>query len=159
MVQEWEEAVLKFKDLGVNTAILRTGIILDKNEGALPKIAKPIKMYAGAPLGSGRQWQSWIHIEDMAKLYLYVVQNRLEGIYNAAAPNPVTNEKLTKVVAQVLKKPLFLPKIPAFALNILLGDMATIVLQSQKVAAQKIQEAGYNYSFPLINGAIEDLLQ
>jgi len=158
VVQEWEEAVLKFETLGIKTSLLRTGIILDKNEGALAKISKPIKMYAGAALGSGQQWQSWIHIEDMANLYLYVLENQLEGVYNAVAPNPVTNGKLTKVTAAVLNKPLFLPKVPSAMLQLMLGDMSTIVLQSQKVAAQKIQDTGYNFLYPSITGAIEDLL-
>lgn len=157
VVQEWEEAVLKFEDLGITTSLLRTGIILDENEGALAKIAQPIKMYAGAPLGAGQQWQSWIHIEDMARLYLYVLQNRLEGIYNAVAPNPVTNEKLTREVASILKKPLFLPKVPAFALKMLLGDMSTIVLESQKVSADRILQASFAFKFPNLHPALEDL--
>lgn len=159
VVKEWEEAVLKYEELGISTSLMRTGIILDKKQGALTKIAQPIKMYIGAPLGSGQQWQSWIHIDDMARMYLYVLQNQLKGIYNAVAPNPVTNEKLTKEVASILKKPLLLPNVPAFALKMLLGDMSTIVLESQKVAAQKIQDSGFHFSFPNIKVAIEDLIK
>ncbi len=158
VVQEWENAVYKFKDLDVHTSLLRTGIILDKNEGALAKIIKPIKNYAGASLGSGQQWQSWIHIEDMARLYMYILENNLAGVYNAVSPNPVTNEKLTKAAARILKKPLLLPKAPAFALKILLGEMSSIVLQSQKVSANKVLEAGFVFSYPNLEPALQDLL-
>lgn len=159
IVEEWEAAILEFQKLDIQTALIRTGIILDEKGGALPKITKPIQMYAGASLGSGTQWQSWIHIDDMAALYLFVLQNELTGIYNGVSPNPVTNAKLTNTVATVVNKPLFLPKVPKAVLKILLGDMAEIVLQSQKVSAQKIQEAGFGFKYPNIEKAIEDLLQ
>jgi uncharacterized protein (TIGR01777 family) len=159
VVQEWESAIIEFQKLDIQTALVRTGIILDEKSGALPKIMKPIKMYAGAPLGSGEQWQSWIHIEDMARLYLHIITNELTGIYNGVAPNPVTNQKLTKVAAQILKKPLVVPKVPAFVLKAMLGDMAAIVLQSQKVCADKIQKTGFIFEHPTLEGALEDLLQ
>jgi len=158
VVQEWEEEILKFQGLDIQTSLVRTGIILDKKNGALPKICKPIKMFTGAALGSGEQWQSWIHIEDMARLYLYIIKNGLTGIYNGVAPNPVTNKKLTKVVARVLKKPLFLPHVPSSVLKTILGEMATIVLESQKVCADKIQEAGFVFYHDTIESAITDLL-
>ena len=116
-------------------------------------------MYAGAPLGTGKQWQSWIHIEDMARLYLHIIYNELTGVYNGVAPNPVTNQKLTKVAAQILKKPLVAPKVPMFVLKMILGDMSTIVLESQKVAAGKIQNTGFKYHYPTIEVSLEDLLQ
>lgn len=159
VVEEWEAAIVEFQKLDIQTALVRTGIILDNEDGALPKIMQPIKLYAGAPLGSGEQWQSWIHIEDMARLYLHIVKNELAGIYNGVAPNPVTNKKLTKATAQVLKKPLFLPNVPAFVLQTALGQMATIVLESQKVCADKILQSGFDFHHTTIEGALEDLLQ
>lgn len=158
VVEEWEKEILEFEKLDIKTSLLRTGIILDKKEGALPKIITPIKMYAGAALGTGEQWQSWIHIQDMAALYLYVLQHQLTGVFNAVSPNPVTNAKLTKAIAAAIKRPLFLPNIPAAVLKLMLGDMAAIVLQSQKVAAQKIQDTGFKFTYPTIEKAIEDLV-
>ncbi|MFT5891082.1 MAG: hypothetical protein ACI9Y7_001181 [Dokdonia sp.] len=158
VVQEWEEAVLEFQKLDIATSLIRTGIILDKMAGALPKIVKPIRFFAGAPIGTGQQWQSWIHIEDMARLYMHILTEELTGIYNGVAPSPVTNEKLTKVVAHTIKKPLFLPNVPKKALKILLGEMATIALESQMVSSEKIQETGFVFTYPRVEQAIENLL-
>lgn len=159
VVQEWEEAVIKFQQLDIVTTCVRTGIILDAKEGALPKIVTPIQWAAGSPLGNGQQWQSWIHIEDMARLYMHILKNELGGIYNGVAPNPITNEKLTKVIARTLKKPLFLPKVPAFVLKSILGKMATIVLESQKVSSEKIRETGFVFHYTSIDTAIANLLK
>ncbi|GGG29223.1 NAD-dependent epimerase [Dokdonia pacifica] len=158
VVQEWEEAIIEFQKLDIATSIIRTGIILDKTQGALPQIVKPIQFFAGAPLGNGQQWQSWIHIEDMARMYIHVLEEALTGIYNGVAPNPVTNEKLTKVVAQTLKKPLFLPNVPKKMLKLLLGEMATIALESQLVSAEKIQEKGFVFNYTTVEQAIENIL-
>ena len=158
VVQEWEETVLEFQKLDIATSLIRTGIILDKMAGALPKIVKPIRFFAGAPIGSGQQWQSWIHIEDMARLYMHILTEELTGIYNGVAPNPVTNEKLTKVVAHTIKKPLFLPNVPKKVLKILLGEMATIALESQMVSAEKILETGFIFTYPTVEQAIGNLL-
>ena len=158
VVEEWEEVVLEFQKLDIATSLIRTGIILDKTAGALPKIVKPIRFFAGAPIGTGQQWQSWIHIEDMARLYMHILTEELTGIYNGVAPNPVTNEKLTKVVAHTIKKPLFLPNVPKKVLKILLGEMATIALESQMVSAEKILETGFIFTYPTVEQAIENLL-
>ena len=159
VVEEWETAITQFQQLDIQTTLVRTGVILDKYDGALPKIIQPIKLYAGAPIGTGEQWQSWIHIEDMARMYMHLIIEKLTGVYNGVAPNPVTNEKLTKQAAQVLKKPLVLPKVPAFVLKATLGAMATIVLESQKVDASKIMESGFNFNYPGLEQALENLLQ
>lgn len=158
VVQEWEEKIEEFQELDIATSLIRTGVILDKNQGALPKIVQPIRFFAGAPLGSGQQWQSWIHIEDMARIYMHVLNKELIGVYNGVAPNPVSNEKLTKVIAQTIKKPLFLPNIPEKVLKLMLGDMAAIVLESQLVSAEKILKTGFVFTYPTIEQAIEDLL-
>lgn len=158
VVEEWENAVIEFQKLDIQTALVRTGIILDKEDGALPKIMQPIKLYAGAPIGSGEQWQSWIHIDDMARLYMHILKNKLAGIYNGVAPNPVINRKLIKATAKALAKPLFLPNVPAFVLKTVLGEMATIVLESQKVCADKVLQSGFKFHHSAIEGALEDLL-
>ena len=158
VVEEWEKSALEFQKLDIMTTRVRTGIILDKDQGALPKIMQPVKYGAGAPLGSGKQWQSWIHIEDMVGIYFHILKNKLSGIYNGVAPHPVTNKKLTEVVADTLRKPLILARVPKFVLKVMLGDMATIVLESQNVSALKIKNDGYVFKYPKIEEAIEDLL-
>jgi len=159
VVQEWEEEVLKFQKDDIATTIVRTGIVLDAEKGALPKIAQAIKLYAGSPIGSGEQWQSWIHVDDMAGMYLHLLKNELTGVYNGVAPNPVTNKKLTQVIAKTLGKPLLLPKVPSFALKLLLGDMATIVMESQKVCADKIRESGFVFEHITIEEAIPSIFK
>ena len=158
VVEEWEKAALEFQRLDIKTSRVRTGVILDKEQGALPKLMQPIKYGAGAPLGSGKQWQSWIHIEDMAGIYFYILKNKLSGIYNGVAPNPVTNKELTEAVADQLNKPLILPKVPKFALKLMLGNMVAVVLESQKVSASKIKKNGYDFKYKKIDEALNDLL-
>ncbi len=154
----WEAAAEKFKDLGMEVSQVRTGMVLAKDDGALPQLKKPIKMGVGAPLGSGEQWQSWIHIKDIAGIYLFLVKNQLEGKYNAVAPNPVLNKKMTKMIANHLESPLWLPNIPAFALKLLLGEMSIIVLEGQLVSSKKIEEVGYHFKFYNLETALNDLL-
>src|SRR5690606_1016676 len=131
VVATWETEARKFKMLGMEVSKVRTGVVLAHDGGAFPKLVKPIKFGIGAPLGSGEQWQSWIHIKDIAGIYLFLLNNRLEGIYNAVAPNPVQNKRMTKMIALQLESPLWLPNIPAISLKILLGEMSILALKGQ----------------------------
>lgn len=154
---EWEDAVDKGKRSGLRIVKFRTGIVLD-NGGALAKMAMPVKLYAGSPLGNGKQWIPWIHWQDVIDMYLYGIENtKLEGAYNMVAPNPVTNKQLTQAVARQLHKPLWLPNVPAFFLKLLLGEMSTIVLGSTKVSAQKIEDAGFNFKYTDITSALKEI--
>ncbi|MFN2261245.1 MAG: TIGR01777 family oxidoreductase [Psychroflexus sp.] len=158
VVEKWEAAADEFEDLGLEVSKVRIGVVLSENDGALEKIKSPIEKYVGAPLGSGKQWQSWIHIDDLASIFLHLVELNLEGTFNAVAPNPVNNKELTKAIAKQLKKPLILPNVPKFVLKLMLGEMSTIVLGSQLVSAKKIQSTGFDFSFSQIDKALEDLL-
>ena len=158
VVRSWEGALKAFNALGVKTTALRIGIVLDKHEGALPKISGPIKGYIGSALGSGDQWQSWIHIDDLVRMFMFVLDSSLEGVFNAVAPNPVQQKDFVKSVANVLKRPIFFPKVPEFILNFALGEMSAIALESQWVSAQKIQDLGFEYDFHELDAALEDLL-
>jgi len=158
VVRSWEGALKAFNALGVKTTALRIGIVLDKHEGALPKISGPIKGYIGSALGSGDQWQSWIHIDDLVRMFMFVLDSSLEGIFNAVAPNPVQQKDFVKSVANVLKRPIFFPKVPEFILNFALGEMSAIALESQRVSAQKIQDLGFEYDFHELDAALRDLL-
>ena len=158
VVRSWEGALKAFNALGVKTTALRIGIVLDKHEGALPKISGPIKGYIGSALGSGDQWQSWIHIDDLVRMFMFVLDSSLEGIFNAVAPNPVQQKDFVKSVANVLKRPIFFSKVPEFILNFALGEMSAIALESQRVSAQKIQDLGFEYDFHELDAALRDLL-
>lgn len=159
IVKFWESSADLFSTIGIEVAKIRVGIVLAKQGGALEKLIQPIKYYAGAPLGSGKQWQSWIHIKDLAGIFEFVMVNGLKGIFNAVAPYPVTNKVLTQEVAKNIHKPLILPNVPAFILNLILGEMATIVLESQHVSADKIKELGYQFRFENLTEALEDVLK
>lgn len=158
VVVAWEAAAAQFKNLGMEVSKVRTGMVLAKEEGALTQMIKPIKLGVGAPLGSGEQWQSWIHIEDIAGIYLFLLKNQLEGKYNAVAPNPVQNKKMTKLIASKLDSPLWLPNIPAFAMKLLLGEMSILVLEGQLVSSHKIEQLGYQFKFYNLENALQDLL-
>lgn len=152
----WEDAAWQMRDLNLRTVIFRMGIVLSDKGGALPQIAKPVKMMAGAPLGSGKQYMSWIHIDDVCRLFIRAVEDaKLEGVYNAVAPHPVTNEKFTKELAEVMHKPLVLPKVPAFAINLMMGEMSEVVLASQRVSANKIMQTGFTFEYNYLEEALE----
>lgn len=158
VVEKWEAAVDGFKTLGCKVAKIRIGLVLAKKGGALPEITKPIKFGAGAAFGSGKQWQSWIHVKDLAALFVFAVQHNFEGTYNAVAPNPISNTELTKVAASVLSRPLILPNIPKFAMKLVLGEMHILLFESQRVSSQKVESEGFNFKFANIKPALEDLL-
>lgn len=155
--ERWEVAAQKFSDLGLRVAIVRIGVVLAKDGGALPQIARPIKFNAGTSLGSGQQWQSWIHVKDLARLFLFLISTGAEGVFNGVAPNPVTNEDLTREVARVMEKKLWLPKVPAFALRLVMGEMASVVLGSQLVSSKKVEDAGFDFLYVNLRQAINDI--
>ncbi|WP_431106573.1 TIGR01777 family oxidoreductase [Winogradskyella poriferorum] len=158
VVEQWEAAVDGFKTLGSKVAKVRIGLVLAKDGGALPQIVKPIRFGAGAAFGDSKQWQSWIHVQDLADIFMYLLQHQLEGVYNAVAPNAVTNKELTKVAANVLKRPLILPNIPKFVMRLALGEMHILLFESQRVSSQKIENKGFNFTYANLRPALEDLL-
>ncbi|MNS58068.1 Epimerase family protein [compost metagenome] len=154
--QKWERAADKFNQLSIRTVKIRTGMVLDKNEGALPQITKPIKLGLGAALGTGKQWISWIHIDDLCRLYITAFENNtMIGVYNACSPLPVTNTEFTKTVAATLKKKLWLPNVPAFALKLVLGEMSKIVLDSTKCSANKTIQTGFKFEYGELSNALQ----
>lgn len=157
VVKKWEAAADEFEQEGLDVAKIRVGLVLSKEGGMLAKVKKPMSINLGAPLGSGKQWQSWIHIEDLAGIFLFAIENELSGVYNAVAPNPVTNKELTKELASQMGKAVWLPNVPAFVLKGLLGEMSEIVLSSQLVSSDKIQSAGYSFKFKNLSRALGDL--
>lgn len=158
VVVKWEEAVDNFKDLGIEVAKIRIGLVLAENGGMLQKLKEPVNFNVGSPLGSGKQWQSWIHIEDICGIFMFAVEKELTGVYNAVAPNPVTNKELVNEVATQMGKPVWLPNVPKVALKLVLGEMAHLVLSSQLVSSDKIEQEGYDFKYVNLSKALEDLI-
>tara|TARA_R110002051_G_scaffold287288_1_gene349972 strand:- start:139 stop:1065 length:927 start_codon:yes stop_codon:yes gene_type:complete len=157
VVKSWEKEANTFKKFNFSVAKIRIGIVMSNKGGALPQMVRPINYYLGSPIGSGKQWQSWIHIKDLARMFLFVIENELKGVYNGVASNPVTNEKLTVKIADLLGKPIFLPNFPAPALKFILGEMAILVLNSQRVSNKKISGEGFVFDFQNVCPALESL--
>ena len=158
---QWEAAADEIQALGIRTVKLRTGIVLSEKGGALPKLTQPVRWGVGAALGTGKQWQSWIHLDDLCEMYIKsLTDKQMTGTYNAVAPNPVTNYDLTKISAQVLSRPFWMPNVPEFTLKMVFGEMASIVLGGNYVLNQRIkQETDFDYKFVEVKGALEDLLK
>lgn len=158
---QWEAAADEIQALGIRTVKLRTGIVLSEKGGALPKLTQPVRWGVGAALGTGKQWQSWIHLDDLCEMYIKsLTDKQMTGAYNAVAPNPVTNYNLTKISAQVLSRPFWMPNVPEFTLKMVFGEMASIVLGGNYVLNQRIkQETDFDYKFVEVKGALEDLLK
>lgn len=158
VTKSWEKAVDGFSIVNVKVSKIRTGLVLSNKGGALPEMMKPIKLGFGAALGHGKQWQSWIHISDLSNMFMYILNHNLYGIYNGVAPNPVTNKELTKTIAKVLKRPLFLPNIPKFSMKFILGEMHTLLFDSQRVSSKKIEDKGFMFEYHHLKSALQDLL-
>lgn len=157
VVVKWEETTSKIRSLEIPTTQLRIGIVLDRKGGAIEKIETPIRFGLGAPLGSGKQWMSWIHVDDLCGMIKFAMENSLNGIYNAVAPNPVTNRALNAAVAKQMGRPNFMPNVPSFVLQMVFGEMATMILGGNKVSAQKIVDSGFTFSHSEIESALRNL--
>ncbi len=155
--QVWEAEAEKVKQTGTRLVIVRTGIVLGMG-GALAKMLLPFKLFAGGPLGSGRQWFSWIHRDDMVELILRALaQSEMQGVYNATAPNPVRMAEFCKVLGEVMNRPSWLP-VPDFALEALLGDAAQVVLEGQQVLPKRTLGSGFEYKYPTVKQALQQIL-
>ncbi|MGN6647136.1 MAG: TIGR01777 family oxidoreductase [Cytophaga sp.] len=158
---DWEAAADLIEKKNIRTVKIRVGIVLAKPSGALPTMIKPIKLNIGSPLASGEQIISWIHIEDLCNIFIKAVEDSsMSGAYNGVAPNPVSNKIFTRTAAEILDKPLLLPNVPAFALNIILGkEKACSVVQGIPASSAKIQAQGFSFKYPELKAALTDLLK
>lgn len=160
VVRKWEDEVDRIASLNIRVVKIRIGIVLSEKGGALKEIVKPVKYFVGAPLGTGKQYLSWIHLDDLCAVFLKALEDeQMKGAYNATGPYAVTNRELTNTIAKVLKRPLILHAVPAFVLKLALGEMADLVLKGSKVSSKKIQNAGFVFKFPTLEGALKDLLK
>jgi hypothetical protein len=156
--QEWEASTAEAESLGVRRAVARTGIVLAREGGALPVMSLPFKMMIGGPIGDGRQWFPWIHIDDEVGALRFLLEREdARGPFNLAAPHPVTNRELTQTLARTLGRPGFLPA-PGFALRIALGEMAESLLTGQRAVPSRLGELGYTFRWPELGPALRNLL-
>jgi uncharacterized protein len=151
----WEEEAKKAERLGLRVVRLRTGVVLGSGGGALTKMAQPFKFFVGGPLGSGRQWMSWIQLEDHVRLILQLIDNaQANGPVNATAPNPVRNKEFCQTLGKVLRRPCWAP-VPGFALRLALGEMAEMLLTGQRVMPAAAQKLGFQFRYPNLEEALQ----
>lgn len=158
VVQQWEDGNNAFKELGLMVSLIRIGLVLDMQECALATMVKPVKLWLGAPIGTGKQYYSWIHIKDLVRLFVYVLEHNLEGIYNAVAPEPLTNREFTKILGQALKRPIWMPAIPEGVIRLALGEKAILVTEGQRVDSSKIRKEGFEFDFNTLKVALDDFV-
>lgn len=157
---QWENASLQFKEAGIRSTLIRVGLVLAADGGALPAIAKPVRFGIGAALGSGKQWMPWIHIDDLCGQFIMAIENEAwTGIFNGVAPNPVNQKVFTKLVGKALKRPVWLPNVPAFLLKAALGEMSQLVLEGSRVSCEKVQQHGFRFAFTQAETALKEILR
>lgn len=155
LCREWEEAAA---GAGVRTVLLRTGIVLGRDGGALARMLTPFKLGLGGPIGAGRQWMSWVHRRDLARLILHAIDHEeVQGPLNGTAPEPVTSREFARSLGRVLHRPAFLPT-PPIALRIALGEVARVLTDSQRCSSAKAQRSGFTFEYPELEGALHHLL-
>jgi len=159
LVQQWEAASSSLNEMNVRRVVLRFGMVLGKNGGALKQLIPLFKMGLGSALGIGKQLVSWINVSDLADMIIHSITNEnVNGVYNASSPDVVSNKELSKSLAKALKKPFFLPNVPAFVLKMVLGEMSSILLVSQNLSAEKILATGFKFQHEKIDDAFNNLL-
>jgi uncharacterized protein (TIGR01777 family) len=155
----WEQTTEDITTLGIRVVRLRTGILLSPRGGALEPMARQVRFGLGAALGDGKQYMSWIHLDDHCEAIIFALEHDgMHGPYNSVAPAPVTNSEFTKTLARVLKRPFFLPNVPAFILKLLLGEMSILVLGGCKVSSEKLIAAGFKFKYPELDISLKDIL-
>ena len=156
VVAAWEQQVDEMSSLVAHVSKIRIGLVLAKSGGALVPLATPASFGLGAWFGSGKQWQSWIHIQDLVQLFVFAMDH--PGTYNGVSPNPVTQKQLVKAISRQYKMPQWMPGIPAFVIKAVMGKMASILFDSIRVSSTHVQEQGFSFIFPHLQDALKDLL-
>lgn len=156
--EDWERIALDYKKDLPRLAIIRVGVVLGKNGGLIKKLMPIFSKGIGGPIGNGKQWMSWIHIEDLANLYVFALEtSSVEGIINGVSPYPITNKNFTKAFGKAVKRPAFF-KVPPVALKILMGQMSCIALDSQKIVSERLKMLGFNFEYARADKALENLV-
>lgn len=159
IVQKWEESIQKFQFLNIKTTLLRTGVVYSAKGGALQEMINPIKMGVGSAFGTGKQIQSWIHLTDLVQLYCFTINNQLEGIVNAVAPQTVTNQELTLDLAKHLNKKILLPNLPQWLMKLVLGEMSILLFNSKKILPSKALQNNFHFQFPTLQKALTEIIK
>jgi len=159
VVQQWEAEADRFESLNISVNKLRLGIVFSTRGGALPKLMQPTSIGLGAALGAGKQWQSWIHIEDLVRAIIHSLNARSEGVYNVVSPHPEKAFEISERLARVMNRPFWLKRSPEFIIKLLLGEMSEMVLQSQKVIPERLLKEGFEFHYPNLTEALTDLIQ
>lgn len=159
VVVAWEGAVDQFKKIKINVVKLRIGLVLTPKGGLLGPLKLPTQFGLGCSFGSGNQIQSWIHVDDVVHLFLFALEREWSGVYNAVAPNPINQQLLMKTLAKAMKRPFFMPPIPRFLIDPFVGEMSTLIFNSQHVSADKVIQAGFSFEYPDLLPAIKSLLK
>ena len=158
VTEQWEASTAVVEEMGVRRAVIRTGIVLSMAGGALPQTVRPFRFFLGGPLGDGRQYWPWIHRRDEARAIQFLIENEAaNGVFNLCAPNPVTNKAFAREIGRVLGRPSALPA-PAFALKLLLGEMAALLLDGRRALPRRLTELGFTFQFPRLRDALVDVL-
>jgi uncharacterized protein len=156
--QKWEQAADAVAALGIRTVKLRIGVVLATEGGALAEFVKPLRFGLGTYFADGQAWYSWIHRDDVCRAFVWALENEsVEGIFNAVAPQPVRNRDLVQATARAMRQPVLMLPAPAFALRLMLGEMSAVVLNSNRVSAEKIERAGFQFDFPTLEGALGEI--
>jgi len=155
----WEKESAAMESFTAHLSILRIGLVLAKGEGLLSQLTLPFKLFSGTAFASGKQWQSWIHIEDLSELFMTAVVQNWEGTFNAVAPHPVSQRTMMKAIGKVLRRPVFLPNIPGFLIKKVMGERSILILGSQKVSANLILSKGFSFQFPFLPEALENIFK
>lgn len=160
LAADWEAEALKAAHYGARVVLCRFGIVLGRSGGVLRQLVPVFKRYLGSPLGNGKQWFSWIHEKDLANIILFLLDRKeIEGPVNCTAPHPVRNREFTKVLSEVLGKPIVMPLVPSFMLRLFFGEFANVILKGQRVVPRKLLDNGFHFEFPTIKEAMQDLLR
>lgn len=155
--RQWEEAAVQAKSAGIRVVLLRIGLVLGQ-DGALPRLTLPFRVFAGGPLGSGRQWMPWVHIDDCVGLIRFALRNdSLTGPVNVSAPGPVQNREFARILGRVMGRPSFIPA-PAFMLHVVLGEMATMILTGQRAVPEVARAAGYDFRYTDLETALQHII-
>lgn len=157
--KDWEASTVELESLGVRRVIVRTGVVLDENGGALPKMVMPVKMFVGGPLGSGKQYFPWIHLADEVAAIRWLIDNpKASGVYNLSAPTPMTNKEFTQAIGKVLGRPTFM-SVPAVAMKTIFGEMSTLLLDGQREVPARLVKEGFKFKFTNAEAALRDVLK
>jgi len=156
--EEWEPSTVPVERMGVRRVIARTGVVLSTEGGALPRLLLPFRLFVGGPMGSGKQWYSWIHLQDQARALCFLIETEeARGVFNLTAPNPVTNGELARLIGRAMGRPAFFP-VPGFAMRLAFGEVSDVVLKGQRAVPRRLLDLGFEFQFPTAEAALKNLL-